>query len=159
MTYLILNVLTNICLLWARPLTTELLSAYQSPPTELMVQVGANWIHPVELAKSRGAFVVITPDNPLSRPYCEERNSKRRKKFLNMINRQGIACAPTRARNLEGQWPDELGIALWGLPETEAQRLSRRWGQYAYYSVDDSRVSVVVTKRLGLFGGSQKHRD
>jgi hypothetical protein len=143
--------------LWIKALTPELLVAYQSPPTELMIQAGSNWTLPVELAKARGEFVVLTSDNPFSRPYSEAKNSARREKFLAEVQRRGISFALTRARNNEGQWPDEIGIALWGISETETQRLSRRWGQYAYYFVDQSRVSVVVTKRLGLFGGSQKN--
>jgi hypothetical protein len=136
---------------FAKPLTPELLAAYQSPPTELVIGGDGAWLTPAEARKAKGAFVVITPDNPASTLLTEEQNSARRSRFLRQIKKRGIESTPTRARNLEGIWPDELGLALWGLAPSAAQSIARHWGQFAFYRVDEKGVSVVVTERLRLF--------
>jgi len=134
-----------------RPLSSELLSAYQVPPTDLKVEIDGTWLNPLDACQTHGPYFVITPDNPLSELLSESENVQRRAMFENRVENSGITCAKTRARNIDGIWPDELGLALWGIDQEEAQRFSRKWNQYAFYSVVPNRVNVLTTERLGLF--------
>jgi Protein of unknown function (DUF3293) len=131
--------------------SAELLAAYQSPPTELLIQDGPEWHRPSEVRNSRGNYVVITSDNPASKLFSEKRNAARRARFRSHLEKRAIVFKPTRARDPHGEWPDEFGFALWGLELFGAQKLSRRWGQFAFYQVDEKGVTVIVTERLRLF--------
>ena len=139
-------------------LSPELLAAYQSPPTELLIEENGTWLTPLEVRNLRGDFFVITPDNPSSRLFTEEKNAVRRSSLHNRIEKWGITSAPTRARNPQGVWPDELGFALWGLELSIAHKISRRWGQFAFYLVEEEGVKVIVTESAGLFGRG-KHNN
>gem|GEM_PF-537772 len=129
----------------------ELLAAYQSPPTQLLIEDNGAWLTPLEVQNLRGDFFVITPDNPASRLFTEKRNAARRSSLQSQIKKRRITSAPTRARNLQGVWPDEQGFALWGLELPMAHTISRRWGQFAFYLVDVEGVKVIATKPVGLF--------
>lgn len=134
-----------------RTLSPELLAAYQAPPTQLEIKYGEAWLDPLGFWEVKGDYVVVTPDNPFSRKLSERQNNFRRGRVVASLAKQKIEFCESRARNPEGIWPDELGVALWGADQVLGQSLAKRWGQFAYYRVTGDGVSVIPTVRSGFF--------
>jgi len=125
------------------PLTTSLVDGYQSPPTELLVEVSnGEWVDALDAARSLGPFAVVTGDNPFSQPHDGERNATRRRELLGLVNDRELSVRATIARDPSGQWPDEHGVALLGQSHDFARALARTFEQFAFYHVTEEAVSV-----------------
>jgi hypothetical protein len=124
-------------------LTNLLVSGYQSPPTELLVEVSTDeWVSALEAVPDLGPFSVVTGDNPFSLPLDDEANQLRRDELLGIIKHHDVSVRRTIARDPSGGWPDEQGFALLGQSGEFARALARAFEQFAYYDVLEDAVLV-----------------
>jgi len=124
-------------------LTNLLVSGYQSPPTELLVEVSTDeWVSALEAVPDLGPFSVVTGDNPFSLPLDDEANELRRDELLGIIKHHDVSVRRTIARDPSGGWPDEQGFALLGQSGEFARALARAFEQFAYYDVLEDAVLV-----------------
>ena len=124
-------------------LTTLLVDGYQSPPTQLLVEVSNGRGGPAtDAAHELGPFSVVTGDNPFSRPQEDDANAMRRHELLGLVADHDVDVRATIARDPTGQWPDEQGVALIGRGHDFAQALARAFEQFAFYDVTEEAVVV-----------------
>jgi acetyl esterase/lipase len=124
-------------------LTNLLVSGYQSPPTELLVEISTDeWVSALEAVPDLGPFSVVTGDNPFSLPLDDEANELRRDELLGIIKHHDVSVRRTIARDPSGGWPDEQGFALLGQSGEFARALARAFEQFAYYDVLEDAVLV-----------------
>jgi hypothetical protein len=124
-------------------LTTLLVDGYQSPPTQLLVEVSnGRWVPATDAAHELGPFSVVTGDNPFSRPQEDAANATRRHELLGLVADHDVDVRATIARDPTGQWPDEQGVALIGRGHDFAQALARAFEQFAFYDVTEEAVVV-----------------
>jgi hypothetical protein len=116
------------------------LASYQSPPTEVLVQVDGQWIDALAAAGELGSFMVVTSDNPYSRQVQD--NNERRDELASVLAAHGVTTRATIAHDPSGEWPDELGFALFGCETDFARSLARAFDQFAFYAVSDDGVHV-----------------
>ncbi|MGC1419524.1 MAG: DUF3293 domain-containing protein [Acidimicrobiales bacterium] len=128
----------------SRPsLTSSLVDEYQSPPTQLLVEVSnGKWVDAVDAAIDLGPFAVVTGDNPFSQPLDGESNAARRRELLSLVNDRQLPVRATIARDPSGKWPDEHGVALLGQSTDFARALAKTFEQFAFYDVTEESVSV-----------------
>ena len=122
------------------PLRPQLLASFQSPPTELLVEVNGDWISALDAERALGPFAIVTSDNPYSSeaPDTEER----REEFSSVLATHGVERRKAIARDPAGRWPDEHGYALFGVEKEFARALARAFDQFAFYAVSDEGVCV-----------------
>ena len=131
-------------------LSSDLVAAYQSPPTELRVRVATGeWASAVEAARQIGPYCVVTADNPNSRVLDDADNRARREEMTALVHQHGVRALPTIARDPAGAWPDEEGIALIDQTPEFAQVLAACFEQNAFYEVTEESVRV-RSARSGL---------
>lgn len=124
-------------------LTNLLVGGYQSPPTQLLVEVSSDeWVNAQDAVLDLGPFSVVTGDNPFSQHLDDESNGARRSELLGILRHHEVSVRPTIARDPSGEWPDEEGFALLGQSEGFAKALARAFEQFAYYDVGEDAVSV-----------------
>jgi hypothetical protein len=124
-------------------LTNLLVHGYQSPPTQLLVEVSpGEWVSAVDAVGDLGPFSVVTGDNPFSQHLDDAANSRRRGELLNLLQRHGVSVRPSIARDPSGEWPDEEGFALLGQSPDFAKALARAFEQFAFYEVTEDEVLV-----------------
>ncbi len=123
-------------------LTPALLDAYQSPPTEVVVDVEGDDVSPVELARREGPFVILTADNPYSRVLSDDENNRRRSELHDLLHRHALIHRPTLARDPAGLFPSEKGFAIWGLAEDSVAAWARAFDQHAVYEVNPDGLVV-----------------
>jgi len=121
-------------------LRPELLASYQSPPTQVLVQVDGEWIDALAAAGELGSFMVVTSDNPYSRQVQD--NNERRDELASVLAAHGVTTRATIAHDPSGEWPDEFGFALFGCEAEFARSLARAFDQFAFYAVSDDGVHV-----------------
>jgi acetyl esterase/lipase len=123
--------------------TSSLITSYQVPPTELVVQVeSGEWLGAREAAQRLGPFSVITSDNPFSVVLHPKENSERRRKLRSDLQVRGVRLFETIGRDPTGAWPAEEGFAVLGHSVDFARDVARSWDQYAIYDVTKDRVVV-----------------
>jgi acetyl esterase/lipase len=127
-----------------RPSLTNLLAGgYQSPPTELLVEISSDeWVSAREAVPDLGPFSVVTGDNPFSVPLDDEANRLRRDELRGILQHHGVRVLPSIARDPSGEWPDEQGFALLGQSDEFVRALARAFEQFAYYDVLEDAVLV-----------------
>jgi acetyl esterase/lipase len=123
-------------------LTAALVASYQTPPTELFVQVDGQWHEAREAASGLGPLFVVTSDNPYSQVQSAEVNEVRRHQLRQSLRRRGLDFVESLSRDPRGRWPDEAGVALRAASRDEARALACAWDQFAYYEVTSSGVTV-----------------
>jgi dienelactone hydrolase len=124
-------------------LTTLLVGGYQSPPTELLVQVATGeWFSALEAVTDLGPFSVVTGDNPYSQHLDDEANRRRRLELRDILQHHGVQVRPTIAHDPSGEWPDEEGFALIGQRSEFVIALARAFEQFAFYDVSHDAVLV-----------------
>src|ERR1017187_7647614 len=124
-------------------LTTRLVGGYQSPPTELLVQVATGeWVSALEAVVDLGPFSVVTGDNPYSQHLDDEANHRRRLELWDILQHHGVSVRPTIAHDPSGEWPDEEGFALLGQSNNFVIALARAFEQFAFYDVSHDAVLV-----------------
>jgi acetyl esterase/lipase len=128
----------------ARPsLTNLLVGGYQSPPTQLLVEVASDrWVNATDAVKDLGPFSVVTGDNPFSAHLDEPVNALRRDELSDVLASHGVAVRSSIAHDPTGQWPDEKGFALLDQGHDFALALARAFEQFAFYDVSDEGVMV-----------------
>jgi hypothetical protein len=125
------------------PLSSLLVDGYQSPPTQLLVEVSnGEWVSAVDAANDLGPFSVVTGDNPFSQHADDDANAQRRGELRGLLNDHDVTVRPTIARDPTGVWPDEEGFALLEKTSDFAKALARAFGQFAYYDVNEDEVMV-----------------
>jgi acetyl esterase/lipase len=125
------------------PLEPALVASYQSPPTELLVELSpAGWTSAREAAARLGAFFVVTSDNPFSQPVGASRNERRRRELCELLEARGVRAVRSIARDPAGRWPDEEGFAVFDQTTEFARVLATAFDQFAYYDVSGDGVSV-----------------
>ena len=127
------------------PLRPDLLALYQSPPVEVLVEVAPDqWLQASSLARQRGNFYVVTPDNPYSQ--TTESNEARRAALAELIAARQWHTLPLVNRDPSGHWPSEHGWAFFEVGIDLARAVARAFGQHAFYAVSASGCAVVTTK-------------
>jgi hypothetical protein len=125
------------------PLSTSLVDGYQSPPTELLVEVSkGEWVSAVDAATDLGPFTVVTGDNPFSQHRDNDANEERRGELRSVLHDHDVAVRPTIARDPTGEWPDEEGFALFEQSPDFAKALAKAFEQFAFYDVTENSVLV-----------------
>lgn len=124
----------------------ELISAYQVPPTRLLLVTEDGPREAVDVARERGNFFVVTPCNPFSREPDAAFNESQLAVMDLDVAALGCPAMPTVAYEAETGNRDERGFALWGIAASQAQRFARRFHQFAYYEVTSSEVVVRSSK-------------
>jgi dienelactone hydrolase len=124
-------------------LTDELIGTYQSPPTQLLVEVTeGEWVPATDAAAQLGPFRVVTGDNPFSQARGDDENASRREELRDLLQSHDVAMRATIARDPTGRWPDEQGFAVLDQSEAFAAALARAFDQFAFYDVSDEAVLV-----------------
>jgi acetyl esterase/lipase len=123
-------------------LSAALVQSYQVPPTELFVGVGEEWLRACDVASRLGPLFVVTSDNPFSQVQSVEVNEERRDKLRRTLRSRGVDFLESVARDPQGRWRDEVGVALRASSRDGARALARAWDQFAYYEVTAAGVSV-----------------
>jgi acetyl esterase/lipase len=124
-------------------LSSLLVDGYQSPPTQLLVEVtNGEWVTAVDAATDLGPFSVVTGDNPYSVHSDDDANQQRRGELRSLLNDHDVNVRPTIARDPSGVWPDEQGFALLEKSPGFAKALARAFGQFAFYDVSEVEVMV-----------------
>jgi acetyl esterase/lipase len=124
-------------------LSSLLVDGYQSPPTELLVEVShGEWMSAVEAANHLGRFSVVTGDNPFSQHIGDDANAQRRDELRQLLSDHDVSVRPSIARDPTGVWPDENGFALLGKSSDFAKALARAFEQFAFYEVNEDEVMV-----------------
>jgi acetyl esterase/lipase len=124
-------------------LSARLISSYQVPPNRLRVEVKENqWLDAQEAASTLGTFYVVTSDNPFSKPLSVEENILRRTQLRAFLARRSIDYVEALCCDAQGSWPDEVGVALWGMSRGDAGSLARAWQQFAFFEVGVDAVQV-----------------
>jgi hypothetical protein len=124
-------------------LTSELIARYQSPPTQLLVEIAPDeWLDAIDAAVRRGPFCVVTSDNPFSEYLDGGENQSRRAELLEVLRAHDVMALPSIARDPTGEWPDEHGLALLEQSGDFATALARAFDQFAYYDVSETAVRV-----------------
>jgi acetyl esterase/lipase len=124
------------------PLTAELIASYQVPPTQLQVERGGQWVDVLDEAADIGPFFVVTSDNPFSQVLTSDDNETRRRDLRTFLAARHIVYFEARGRDLRGEWPDEIGVALPGVTRESARALALSWEQFAFYEVTTEGVVV-----------------
>jgi acetyl esterase/lipase len=124
------------------PLTTELIASYQVPPTQLQVERGGQWIDVLDGAAEYGSLFVVTSDNPFSQVLTPDDNETRRRDLRTFLTARHIEYHEARGRDLRGEWPDEIGVALPNVTRESARALALSWEQFAFYEVTTDGVVV-----------------
>jgi hypothetical protein len=123
------------------PLSRDLIASYQVPPTSLQVYQGEKWIDVLDMVEEAD-FFVVTSDNPYSRVLDDADNETRRRELRGVLDSRHVAYLDARGHDPGGTWPDELGVALFGVTRDDARALALAWEQFAFYEV--SRDGVLV---------------
>lgn len=121
-------------------LRPDLLASYQSPPTELLIELDGQWIDALAAVGELGPFMVVTSDNPYSRKVQD--NEERREELTAVLQAHGVETRASIAHDSTDQWPDELGFALLNCELEFARALARAFDQFAFYAVSDDGVRV-----------------
>jgi acetyl esterase/lipase len=124
------------------PLTAALIANYQVPPTQLQVERDGQWIDVLAEASGFGSFFVVTSDNPYSQVLALSDNETRRRDLRIFLVARHIEYLEARGRDLRGEWPDEIGVALLNVTRESARALALAWQQFAFYEVSNDRVVV-----------------
>jgi acetyl esterase/lipase len=125
------------------PLSSLLVEGYQSPPTELLVELSKNeWVPAADAATQLGPFSVVTSDNPFSQHRDDDANEARRRELRNLLHSHDVTVRPSIARDPTGEWPDEEGFALFERGPDFARALARAFDQFAFYDVTEDSVTV-----------------
>ena len=124
------------------PLSTDLVASYQVPPTSLQVRKGEQWIDVLDAAPDAGSFFVVTSDNPYSKVLDGSANESRRRELRTVLDSRHISYQEARGHDPSGRWPDELGVALFGVTRDDARALAVAWEQFAFYEVTHEGVLV-----------------
>jgi acetyl esterase/lipase len=124
------------------PLTAALIANYQVPPTQLQVERDGQWIDVLAEASDFGSFFVVTSDNPYSQVLALSDNETRRRDLRIFLAARHIEYLEARGRDLRGEWPDEIGVALLNVTRESARALALAWQQFAFYEVSNDRVVV-----------------
>ena len=126
---------------------TDLIEAYQVPPTQLLIVTSAGPRDAREVARERGRYIVITPCNPFSREPGDDAFNEAQLAVMDLdVASIGYDALPTIAFEAEtGEW-EERGFAIWNLTYAHAQRLARRFHQLAYYEVTPDEIVVRAAK-------------
>jgi acetyl esterase/lipase len=124
------------------PLTTELIASYQVPPTQLQVERNGKWADAIDEVADIGSFFVVTSDNPFSQVLTPSDNEIRRRALRKFLAARHIEYLEARGRDLGGEWPDEIGVALPNVTRQSARALALAWEQFAFYEVTSEGVVV-----------------
>jgi acetyl esterase/lipase len=124
------------------PLSSDLVRSYQVPPTSLEVCLGEQWVEARDATADAGSFFVVTSDNPYSTLLDRSDNEARRRELRATLDSRLISYHEARGRDPSGRWPDELGVALFGVMRDDARALALAWGQFAFYEVSQDGVLV-----------------
>jgi acetyl esterase/lipase len=124
------------------PLSRDLIASYQVPPTSLQVCQGEQWVDVLDALADPYSFFVVTSDNPYSRVLDVNDNETRRRELRDFLDSRHIAYLEARGHDPGGTWPDEMGVALFGVTRDDARALALAWEQFAFYEV--SRQGVLV---------------
>jgi acetyl esterase/lipase len=127
-------------------LSGELIKSYQVPPTSLQVWRGEQWVDVLDAATDAGSFFVVTSDNPYSKVLDQLDNETRRRELRAVLDSRRLSYEEARGHDPSGMWPDELGVALFGVTRDDARALALAWEQFAFYEV--SREGVLVRDSL-----------
>ena len=125
----------------------ELAAAYQVPPTQLLVVTSSGPREAREVARERGRYFVVTPCNPFSREAGDHAFNDAQLAVMD-LDVASLRCEalPTVAfEAATGDW-EERGFGLWGVSNSSAQRLARRFHQFAYYEVTPDEIIVRAAK-------------
>lgn len=126
-----------------RALSPTLVARFQSPPTQLLVELSpGQWVGAQEAATGLGPFPIVSADNPFSQCLGEDVNAPHRVEFGEVLARHGIGVRRTMARDPSGDWPDEQGVALLDTSREFAVALARAFDQLAFYVVSEEGVVV-----------------
>ena len=100
-----------------------------------------------EVARERGPYVVITPCNPFSREAGDDALNDAQLAVMD-LDVASLRCdsLPTVAFEAAAGDFEERGFALWGMSPIRAQRLARRFHQFAYYEVTPEEIVVRAAK-------------
>ncbi|MBU6232660.1 MAG: alpha/beta hydrolase [Acidobacteria bacterium] len=123
-----------------------LLSSYAASPRSLRLDdVPHDDIR--EIARKRGAFVVIVPSDPWSHaPNDATRNRELTQSLrLDLVSR-GSDFAPVTVVGGSPDHEERSGFAVWGLSGAAAQRLARRYHQFVYYDVSADALTVCTAR-------------
>jgi acetyl esterase/lipase len=118
--------------------------SYQVPPTELRVHdaTGA-WMDARDAARELGSFFVVTSDNPYSQVLSDAENRARREELEYVLRSRGAEVRPSVASDPAGQWPVEMGFAVFDVSADFARTLARTFDQFAFYDVMPDGVRVL----------------
>ena len=120
----------------------DLIKSYQVPPTSLQVCQSEQWVDVLDAVADVGSFFVVTSDNPYSRALDRVENETRRRELRVVLEARHISYEEARGHDPSGTWPDEQGVALFGVTRDDARALALAWEQFAFYEV--SREGVLV---------------
>jgi acetyl esterase/lipase len=123
-------------------LTSELIASYQVPPTSLQVRQREQWVDVLDAVADTGPLFVVTSDNPYSHVLDVFDNEARRQELRGVLDSRSIAYEEARGHDPSGRWPDELGVALFGVTRDDARALALAWEQFAFYEVSLAGILV-----------------
>ncbi len=121
---------------------SDLIRSYQVPPTSLQVCQGEQWVDARDAALGDGSFFVVTSDNPYSTMLDPTNNETRRRELRAVLDSRDISYQEARGHDPSATWPDELGVALFGVTRDDARALALAWEQFAFYEVSQDGVLV-----------------
>jgi acetyl esterase/lipase len=124
------------------PLTASLIASYQVPPTQLRVECNGEWSDVADLVDELGPCFVVTSDNPFSQVLSPTDNEIRRRDLRTFLTARHMEFLESRARDSRGEWPDEVGVALFNVTRERARALALSWEQFAFYEVTTEGVVV-----------------
>ena len=124
------------------PLPSALVKSYQVPPTSLQVCQSEQWVDVLDAVTHAGTFFVVTSDNPYSKVLDRSDNETRRRELRTVLDSRHISYQEARGHDPSGTWPDELGVALFGVTRDDARALAVAWEQFAFYEVSHEGVLV-----------------
>ena len=126
------------------PLSGEILRRYSSPPVQVLVNNSpSGWEPAIDVAERQGTFCLVSADNAYSRRDDPD-NERRRRELEELASARDWRTAPAVSRDPTGEWPDELGLAVFDQPVDFCRSLARAFDQHAIYVITAQGCRVVV---------------
>jgi hypothetical protein len=101
------------------------------------------WVDGCDAARELGSFFVVTSDNPYSQVLSDAENTARRDELEYVLRSRGADVRPSVASDPAGQWPVEMGFAVFDVSADFARTLARTFDQFAFYDVTPDGVRVL----------------